>query len=73
MSDTPVEKLTANALNPFSLTGHTVSDIQIETIAGAVEALSKTALDVSDRLPLQADYGDIFAVLESGADAEQTK
>ena len=73
MPDTPVDKLKNSALSPVSLTGHTVSDIQIETIAGAVEALSKTALNVSDLLPLQADYGDIFAVLESGADVEPKK
>jgi len=48
---------------PTSLKGHTVDECQRAIIAGHVALLSQTALAVSQRLPLQADGGDVFAVM----------
>ena len=53
---------------PTSLTGHTVPADRRATIDAHVAALAATALAVSERLPLQTDAGDIFAVMDEDAD-----
>ncbi|MGF1649714.1 MAG: hypothetical protein ACFCUN_04635 [Hyphomicrobiaceae bacterium] len=56
-----------------SLSGHIVPDERLETIAGHVAALSKTALVVARRLPLGADTGDVFAVMAADVAARESK
>jgi hypothetical protein len=50
---------------PKSLEGHTLPQERLEVILPFVEALSETALKVSDTLPLEADPADFIRVLES--------
>lgn len=50
--------------HPISLTGHELNPAQIETILSHVRQWSKTALKISDRLPLGADSTDVFRSLK---------
>ena len=49
---------------PPSLEGHEVPPERLAMILPHVATLSRTALAVSDELPLQADAGDFVAALE---------
>jgi hypothetical protein len=60
MADTPE----ATRPQPVSLTGHTVPPERLSIIKAHVEALARTALRVSDELPLEADVHDFVCVLE---------
>lgn len=48
---------------PTSLTGHVVPAERLALILPHIQALSETALAVSDTLPLQADAADFAASL----------
>jgi hypothetical protein len=51
--------------HPVSLTGHAVPLERLKLIADHIALLSKTALEVSDSLPLGADASDFARTLES--------
>jgi hypothetical protein len=59
------EKLLALPPLPTSLEGHTIPEERLKLIAPHILALAKTALQVSDALPLSAEASDFIRVLES--------
>jgi hypothetical protein len=61
MSDNPDSPLP----QPLSLTGHTVPADRLALIRVHVDALARTARDVSDELPLEADAYDFVRLLEA--------
>ncbi|MEO1719653.1 MAG: hypothetical protein AAFR23_05400 [Pseudomonadota bacterium] len=77
MSETPIDTLKARAAKPESLgppdAPGQVPDNRLAEIAPVMQTLAEAARDVSDRLPLQADAGDIFAVMNADADARETE
>lgn len=50
---------------PLSLAGHTVPGDRLTIIKAHVETLARTALEVSDELPLEADAYDFIRWLEA--------
>ncbi len=64
MDDADATKPHARDDRPISLTGHDISNEQIALIQGHVQTWSRTALQVSDRLPLGADSTDVFRALK---------
>ena len=55
------------AQQPASLTGHVVPAERLDQIRPHIDLLAKTALSVSDQLPLDADASDFVTALEDGA------
>ena len=56
---------TARQPQPVSLTGHTVPEDRLAIVSTHVAMLARTALEVSERLPLEADASDFVRILES--------
>jgi hypothetical protein len=61
MSDNPDPPLP----QPLSLAGHTVPADRLAIIRAHVDALARTAREVSDKLPLEADAYDFIRILET--------
>ena len=63
----PPATATPPAPQPTSLTGHAVPQERLDQIRPHIDLLAKTALAVSDQLPLDAGASDFISVLEEGA------